>query len=257
MECVPVQKYSAASLIRNKSAAETVTISGYKVEKLLKYAIIIHRWISSSQLDASNQKGVFRMNTYHQFFSAALVLFLVMDPAGNLPIFVALLKNEDSRNVRKIIFRESLFALVILLLFLLCGDMLLGLLQVSQNSLKIAGGIILFLIAIKMIFGSPVIGESHRDGKFLLVPLAVPLIAGPSSIAMVVLMHATAPLWLSAGALFLAWCASTAILITGRKAAEWFGISAMNALESLMGFILAIVSIEMIISGIRIVLNLK
>ena len=67
-----------------------------------------------------------------------------MDPAGNLPIFVALLKNEDSRNVRKIIFRESLFALVILLLFLLCGDMLLGLLQVSlpdrdQNDFRFSG----------------------------------------------------------------------------------------------------------------------
>lgn len=197
------------------------------------------------------------MGSMHQIFSTAVILLLVMDPAGNLPLFSTLLKNENAVNSRRIIFRESLFALVILLIFLIFGDFLLKLLQVSQTSLKIAGGLILFLIALKMIFGTPVIDENHRSGKLLLVPLAIPLIAGPSAIATVVLLHGSLPFWIAASALLYAWLASTAILLTGRNVAQWFGMPFINALESLMGFILAIVSIEMLISGIRVVWNLQ
>lgn len=117
-------------------------------------------------------------------FSATVMLFLIMDPLGNVPTFLSVLKDIAPRRRRIIIVRELFFALVILLLFLFLGQYLLDFLKLKQESISIAGGIVLFLIALKMIFPSEggVVGATP-EGEPFIVPLAIPLVAGPSTLA--------------------------------------------------------------------------
>jgi multiple antibiotic resistance protein len=186
--------------------------------------------------------------------SAALLLFLVLDPLGNVPIFLATLKQVDRKRQRAIIVRESAIALGILIVFLFAGRYLLGLLQISQSSLGIAGGIILFLIAIRMIFSDieDIFGHSPAGEPFI-VPLAVPLIAGPSAMTTVMLLTAREPTrwgdWLLA--LVVAWVASGAILYFSNGLNRMLGLKVLVAIERLMGLVLTTVAVEMFISGIR------
>jgi multiple antibiotic resistance protein len=186
--------------------------------------------------------------------SAALLLFLVLDPLGNVPIFLAVLKQVDRARQRAIIVRELAIALGILVVFLFAGRYLLALLQISQSSLGIAGGIILFLIAIRMIFSDieDIFGHSP-DGEPFVVPLAVPLIAGPSAMTTVMLLTAREPArwldWLLA--LVVAWLASGAILYYSKGLDRVLGLKVLVAIERLMGLVLTTVAVEMFISGIR------
>lgn len=127
-------------------------------------------------------------------YSAALLLFLVMDPVGNIPFFLTTLKNVDSAKHRRIIVRELLIALAVLVFFLFAGQLILDVLHISEPSLSIAGGIILFLIAIRMIFASPEgIFNTELQGEPFIVPLAIPFVAGPSALAAVLLMRSREP----------------------------------------------------------------
>lgn len=187
-------------------------------------------------------------------FSAAALLFLVLDPLGNLPIFTCVLSSVDHSRHRRIILRELLFALVILVIFLFLGRHILSLLEVSQSSLGIAGGIILLMIAIKMVFvGSDMIFENISDEGPFIVPLAVPLIAGPSAMAMVILLMAREPSrwleWLIA--LFCAWFGSGIILVLSDKLSQLLSKRVFRAIERLIGMILTAVAIEMLVNGIR------
>ena len=114
--------------------------------------------------------------------SATLTLILIMDPLGNIPMFLSILnKIPDENRRRKILIRELLLALLVLLIFLFLGRHLLQWLNLQPQSLRIGGGIVLFLIALKMIFPPPsggIMGQ-FPEGEPLLVPLAVPLLAGP------------------------------------------------------------------------------
>jgi multiple antibiotic resistance protein len=187
--------------------------------------------------------------------SAIFLLFIVLDPIGNIPCYLSVLKDVDCAKRQTIIIRESLIALVILMLFMFTGKYILQLLQVSQSSLGIAGGIVLFLIAIKMIFSSSSELFNHNSEKEepLVVPLAVPLVAGPSSISAVILMMAREPArwidWLIA--LICAWIISGVILLFSEKIGRIAGNRALIAVERLMGILLTVVSVEMIIVGIR------
>lgn len=193
-----------------------------------------------------------------EMLSTAFLLFLVLDPLGNMPIFITQLKHVDESRVTKIIWREALIALAILTAFLFAGDSILKLMHVSQSSLGIAGGLILFLISIQMIFGQSGFGEGNskvledKEEPFI-VPLAVPYIAGPSAMTMVILQMAKAPdkwpLWL--GALFIAWSAGTVILLGCRPISRILGKKALTAIERLMGLLLTAISVEMFITGIR------
>jgi MarC family membrane protein len=186
--------------------------------------------------------------------SAALLLFLVLDPLGNVPIFLAMLKQVDRKRQRAIIVRELAIALGILVVFLFAGRYLLALLQISQSSLGIAGGIILFLIAIRMIFSDieDIFGHSPAGEPFI-VPLAVPLIAGPSAMTTVMLLTAREPArwvdWLLA--LVVAWLASGVILYYSNGLNRVLGLKVLVAIERLMGLILTTVAVEMFISGIK------
>jgi len=186
--------------------------------------------------------------------SAILLLFLIMDPIGNVPLFLSILKNIPIERRRKIIIRELLIALLVLIFFMFIGKYILQSLQIAESSLGIAGGIILFLIAIKMIFpGINQIVTHDEKMEPLVVPLAVPLIAGPSAIAAVILIMAQAPErwpeWILA--LIVAWLIAGIILISSEKLGRTLGVRALLAIERLMGILLMLVSVDLILDGIK------
>ena len=188
-------------------------------------------------------------------FSAALLLFLVMDPFGNIPFFLTTLKNVDAQRQKKIIIRELLIALLVLVLFLFFGQYILKLLQISEPSLTIAGGIILFLISIKMIFppsGSGGIFEENIGGEPFIVPLAIPYVAGPSALTAVLFIMSREPErwaeWLIA--LILAWLSSGVIIFLSNGLKQYLGERGLIAIERLMGMILTTIAVQMLMTGI-------
>ncbi|MEJ6558149.1 MAG: MarC family protein [Candidatus Thioglobus sp.] len=186
--------------------------------------------------------------------SAIFLLFLIMDPFANVPIFLALLKNIPAQRRRIIIIRELLIALFVLLLFMFSGQYILQLLQISESSLGVAGGVVLFLISLKMIFsGSEDIFTNTPEGEPLVVPLAIPLIAGPSAIAAAILIMANDPnRWLDWGiALVVAWSLVGLILIFSEKFSRHISHKAFVAIERLMGILLTIIAVDMILDGIK------
>ncbi len=187
-------------------------------------------------------------------FSTALLLFLVIDPVGNIPAFLFILQGVPETRHKWIIFRELLIALVALIFFLFFGQYILEALQVSQGSLGAAGGIILFLIAVRMIFPVPrgVFGEEAEGGEPFIVPLAIPLIAGPAAMATLMLLMARDPgdwpQWLAA--LLIAWSISGIILLSADQLARLLGRHTLVAIERLMGLVLTAVAVQMFIDGV-------
>jgi len=189
--------------------------------------------------------------------SALLLIFLVMDPLGNIPLLLVLLEGIDPRRRRLILLRESLFALGLLLLFLFVGRHVLNLLQISQPALGIAGGVVLFLIALRMIFPQPggMFGPSIQGEPFV-VPIAIPLIAGPSALATVMLLATQHPNRLPAWALAIggAWLLSTAILVSSDTLRRILRPRGLVAIERLMGMVLMTLAVQMLLSGIEVFL---
>lgn len=191
--------------------------------------------------------------------SAALLLFLVMDPFGNVPIFLSVLRSVDEDRRRRVIARELLIALVFLLAFLFGGRYVLNAIGISESTLTVAGGVILFLIALRMIFPSPggVFGADAEEvegaeAEPLLVPLAIPLIAGPSAMASVLFIMSSNPArWLEwLAALGLAWAASGAVLLLAPNLARLMGRRGLIATERLMGMVLTAIASKMVLTGI-------
>jgi MarC family membrane protein len=189
-----------------------------------------------------------------EVFSAGVLLLLVIDPFGNVPVVMATLRGCDPARRRRIVLRECLIAYAILVAFMLGGRTFLAWLQLSRESLAIAGGLILFLIALRMVF-------RHPDGLFgdvpgaepLIVPLAVPAIAGPSALATVMLMVSREPTrlpeWLVAltGAMLL----TTLVLAGATRLTRVLGERGMLAIERLMGLVLTALAVQMLLDGIR------
>jgi multiple antibiotic resistance protein len=186
--------------------------------------------------------------------SAALLLFLVMDPVGGIPFFLAALKRVDPARHRAIIVRELLIALGVLIAFLFAGPYVLVLLHISEPALTIAGGVMLFLIALRMIFPSAERSlHEEVEGEPFVVPLAVPYVAGPSALATELLLISREPArwpeWLAA--LFLAWLATSAIILFAGGLGRWLGTKGLIALERLSGMVLITVAIQMLLDGIH------
>ncbi|MET0580789.1 MAG: YhgN family NAAT transporter [Pseudoxanthomonas sp.] len=192
--------------------------------------------------------------------SAALLLFLILDPLGNIPVFLSVLKPLAPRRQRLVLARELLIALGVLMGFLWGGKYALELMHLRQESVQIAGGIVLFLIGIRMIFPRPegLMGELPGGEPFI-VPLAIPLVAGPSGMAAVMLMGSNEPgrLWDWSLALMIAWGATAAILFSATLLYKWLGRSALIALERLMGMLLVAISVQMFLDGIGTYLKLS
>jgi multiple antibiotic resistance protein len=185
-------------------------------------------------------------------YSAAITLILVMDPLGNIPLFLSILRKFDPHIQTKIIVRETCIAFFILLAFLFFGPYILRSLHISMSALSISGGIILFLIAIRMIFPPDRVGEQDVSVEDpFIVPLAVPLTAGPSAIATVLLFATQEPnlLWTWFAAVILASAIFLLIMISSRFLIRILGRRGLIAMERLMGMILTTVAVQMFITG--------
>lgn len=185
--------------------------------------------------------------------SAALLLFLILDPLGNIPVFLSVLRPLPPRRQRIVLVREMLIALGVLMAFLWGGKYFLEWMHLRQESVQIAGGIVLFLIGIRMIFPRPegLLGELPGGEPFI-VPLAIPLVAGPSGMAAVMLMGSNEPERLLGWslALGLAWLATAVILFSATLVYKWLGMRALTAVERLMGMLLVAISVQMLLDGV-------
>jgi MarC family membrane protein len=192
--------------------------------------------------------------------SAAILLFLIMDPLGNIPIFLTLLKGVPPKRRRAVMVRELLIALAVLLVFLMCGQLILKLLQLKEESIGIAGGIVLFLIGIRMVFppaDGGIFGKPGESEPFI-VPMAIPGVAGPSAMAALLLLTNSEPGrtadW--AIALLCAWLATAIILLSSTYLYRWLGESVLTALERVMGMLLIALSVQMFLGGVAAYLHL-
>jgi multiple antibiotic resistance protein len=188
-------------------------------------------------------------------WQAAVALFLVMDPVGNIPLFLAQLRPLAAARQRVVLGRELFIAYLALVAFLFGGRYLVAFLNLREEAISIAGGIILFLIALRMVF--PTLGGGSQtavdDGEPLVVPLAIPGIAGPSCLAMVLLLmhgHPDRALdWLLA--LTAAWAASACILLAAPLLQRLIKERGLVAMERLMGMLLVTVAVQMFLDGLE------
>jgi multiple antibiotic resistance protein len=191
--------------------------------------------------------------------SAFVTLLFVMDPLGNIPIFLAVLKDVEAKRRQWVIFREMLIALGVLLLFLYAGSAMLEVLNLRQESISIAGAIILFLIALRMIFPNPhgMLGDTP-DGEPFIVPLAIPMVAGPSALAITMLLvHKDPDRMLDwTFAVVGAWGVCAVLLMASPLLLRALGARGLIAMERLMGMILVIIAVQMFFDGVQKFLSL-
>jgi MarC family membrane protein len=186
--------------------------------------------------------------------SATILLILVMDPFGNMPLVISVLKNVEPGARTRVVLRECAIAYAVLLTFIFVGQKFMQLLRLSDTALGIAGGLILFLIALRMVFphAEGIFGETGEKGTFI-VPLAIPAIAGPSALATVLLLVSREPQrvfeWV--GALSLAMLASALVMVSAQAVSRWIGKRGIIAMERLMGMVLTAIAVEMLLAGIE------
>jgi MarC family membrane protein len=188
------------------------------------------------------------------FLSATILLIVITDPLGNIPLFISNMRKVKKERRLRVIVRECAVAFAVLLVFMLFGRQLLSLLRLSDETLKIAGGVILFLIALNMIFpgtGATVGQDGLTDEPFI-VPIAIPLISGPSAMVTVMLVAGSNPHrmleWVAALAITIA--VTFVVFLASDKIKEAMGHQAISAIEKLMGLVLTAMSIEMLLSGV-------
>jgi MarC family membrane protein len=190
----------------------------------------------------------------HSFFSAFVLLLLVLDPLGSLPVFIPIMRNVPTSRRRWVAVREVSIAFAVLLAFMLLGDAFLRVMRLSERSLEVAGGVILLMVSIRMIFSAEGGVYGTPDGKEpLIFPLAVPLLAGPSAMATVLLLASRQPdrLLSWVGALVGAMAVSGAVLLLCERIRRWVGDSVVSATEKLMGLVLTAIAVEMILAGLK------
>lgn len=183
----------------------------------------------------------------------AFTLFLLMDPIGNIPIYLAILQKIDGRRKLWIIFREKIIALIVIIVFAYFGDDFLKSLGISHEAIFLAGGIVLFIMALKLTFpeDGSLLDSLAIDGEPLVFPLAIPLVAGPSVLAAVMIyshqLENVSVLYIAIG---IAWVGSTIILLGSTFLQKILGIRGIKAMERLMGLILMLIAINMFLKGV-------
>lgn len=182
--------------------------------------------------------------------STTIIFFLIMDPLGNIPIFLAALKNVPEERRLKITLRELVIAYVALLIYLFFGQYLLDILNLTNEAIAISGGIILFLIAIRMIFPTQQgIFGGAPDQEPLIVPLAIPAVAGPSIMAVLMLMTTTHDIMMLFLCISIAWLATASLLLAATPLNRILGQRGLMAVERLMGMLLVMMSIQMMLNA--------
>ena len=190
----------------------------------------------------------------HSFLSALILLLLVLDPLGGLPIYIPIMNAVPKERRRRVALREVTIAFAVLLGFMFAGEAFLRVMHLSERSLEVAGGVILLMVAIRMIFGHEggVYGMPEGREPFLF-PLAVPLLAGPSAMATVLLLASRQPervmTWVLA--LTVAMAISGLVLLACERIRRLLGDSVVAALEKLMGLVLTAIAVEMILAGLK------
>ncbi len=190
----------------------------------------------------------------HSFLSALILLLLVLDPLGSLPIFIPIMGNVPKERRRRVALREVAIAFAVLLGFMFAGESFLRVMHLSERSLEVAGGVILLMVAIRMIFGAEGGVYGMPEGKEpLIFPLAVPLLAGPSAMATVLLLASRQPervlTWVMA--LTVAMAVSGIVLLACERIRRLLGDSVVAAVEKLMGLVLTAIAVEMILAGLK------
>lgn len=188
---------------------------------------------------------------FSSLISIAFSLFLLMDPIGNIPFYVSLLKDIDHKKQMKIILRELIIALFVIIFFNFLGNYILKILRISEQTTMISGGIILFMIAIRMIFPKEKENgrEIEKSEEPFIVPLAIPLVAGPSVLAAVMIYSNQETHWTMIGSIIIAWIATLLILITAPFLKKILGSRGIIACERLMGLLLTLVAVQMFLEG--------
>ncbi len=186
-------------------------------------------------------------------WSSALILLFVLDPFGNIPMLLAILKGYPPQRQRRVIFREMVFALAVMLVFLFFGSSILAVFRLESGVIRIAGGTVLFVIGLRMVFPDGPSSMTQAKEEPFIVPIAIPLIAGPSALATLILMSESHSLTrvLSFAALMLAWAITAAILILAPAFYRILGERGLAAMERLMGMLLLMLSVQMFIDGLR------
>ena len=191
-----------------------------------------------------------------EILSTSILLLFILDPFGNIPLLLSVLKNVDDSKKMPIIIRELLIGLAILILFLFFGEKILDIFGLEQQAITIAGGIIFFIISLKMIFPDPNgkgIFTTNSEDELLIVPIAMPMISGPGAIATVILLAKSHPHQISSvlASILLAWTITSVILILSPQLSKILKPKGLTAMERLMGMLLLMMSVEMFIRGVR------
>lgn len=190
-------------------------------------------------------------------FSLALSLFILMNAIGNTSFFLSLLKGIPSKRQKQIVLRELLISLLVIILFYYLGALLLRFLNITQDILQISGGIILFLLSLKMLFPAPQEEKQQTESEFkkitepFIVPLAIPLIAGPAVLAAVMLYSNQVSSIIMLGSVVISWLASLGILMLSASLSKWLGNRGLLAIEKLMGFVMVLIAMEMFFTGLK------
>jgi MarC family membrane protein len=190
----------------------------------------------------------------HSFLSAFVLLLLVLDPFGSLPIFISVLGGVEPQRRNRVALREVAIAFAVLMAFMVGGQGFLDLMRLSERSLEVAGGVILLVIAMKMVFvGGDGMYPTDSAREPFIFPLAVPLLAGPSAMATVLLLASRQPgrllEWVGAVSAAMAVCGI--VLLSADRLRRWLGPSMISAIEKLMGLVLMAIATEMILAGLK------
>lgn len=185
-------------------------------------------------------------------FKLAMVFFIVTNPIGNSPAIIALIKDHGIKKQQKILFRESMFAMILAIFFLFLGDAFLCCLKIQEYALRMSGGVLLFVVALKMIFssredeGRP---DIPKQDPFI-VPIATPLLSGAGLLTMIMLYSKQEQNDLKVfSAIILAWIGVTGVLVSAPYMQIFLGKRGLAALEQLMGMLLAMIAMEMMVKG--------
>ncbi|OGN61978.1 MAG: hypothetical protein A3F40_03785 [Chlamydiae bacterium RIFCSPHIGHO2_12_FULL_27_8] len=187
-------------------------------------------------------------------FTIAFSLFILMNSIGNGPLFLSLMKGISKQRQKEIVIREMLIALAIIIIFFFIGQLLLKFLGITPDALQIAGGVILFLVSLKILFPPEKtereIQELVKITEPFIVPLAMPLIAGPAVLTAVILYAKQEPFMIVSLAIIIAWALSLAVLWFSAHLSGFFTERGLTAIERLMGFILILIAIQMFLNGV-------
>lgn len=188
-----------------------------------------------------------------EFITVAVILFLIMDPIGNVTSFLNVMKDLSPAQKRKTIIREMLIALALMLFFNFFGEFIFYVLDVSEITVRLVAGTILFLAAIKILFpASDSLRANLPTGQTFITPLAVPLIAGPSLLATIMLFsHLEPSITLMVGAIIVAWAAALVVLLFSEQLKRYLTVSGLGAAERLMGMILVMLAIQCLLQGVQ------